>query len=177
MVEITPQKPKLNLPTWRWPLWFSTIIFFLSVGTFIFLRAYQSQLGADISFINNQIKAEAAKISVDDENSVIRLSDSLDAFRRLSADHSYFSNFFNELGSLTHSRLVFTKVDADKEKGLIQLRGTAQNYTTLAKQIVALRSNKDIKSLEIKGINFSTNGLEFEITAGADPKIFIKNNQ
>ena len=72
--------------------------------------------------------------------------------------------------------MVFTKIDADKEKGFIQLKGTAQNYTALAKQIVALRSNKNIKSLEIKGINFSTNGLEFEITAGADPKIFVKGS-
>lgn len=176
MVEIIPQKPKLSLPTWRWPLWVSLIFFLLSVGALISLKVYLSQLTGDISRVNNQIKAETAKISVDDENAMIRLSESLDAFRRLSANHSYFSDFFSLLGLLTHSRLVFTKIDADKEKGLVQLKGTAQNYTTLAKQIVALRSNKDIKSLEIKGINFSTNGLEFEIMAFADPKIFIKNN-
>ena len=176
MVEIMPQKSKLVLPTWRWPLRLSAILFFLSVGAFIFLRAYQSQLGSDIARINNQIKIEASKISADDENAMVRLSDSLGAFSRLAENHSSFSNFFNLLSSLTYSRVVFTKIDADKEKGIIQLRGTAQNYTALAKQIVALRSNENIKSLEIKGINFSTNGLEFEIMAGADPKIFIKNN-
>lgn len=177
MVEITPQKPKLNLPTWRWPLWISLALFFLAIAVFIALKVYLAQIQAEIISINSQIKIEVSKASADDENSVVQLSDSLVAFSGIVSNHSYFSDFFNLLSSLTHSRLVFTKIDADKEKGLIQLRGTAQNYTTLAKQIVALRSNKDIKSLEIKGINFSTNGLEFEITAFADPKIFVKNNQ
>ncbi|MEK7198052.1 MAG: hypothetical protein AAB648_01135, partial [Patescibacteria group bacterium] len=68
-------------------------------------------------------------------------------------------------------------VDADKNKGLFQLKGTAQNYTALAKQIVALRSSEDIKSLEVRGINFGTNGLDFDIITGVDSKIFVKNNQ
>ncbi len=177
MVEITSQKPKLVLPTWHWPLWFSLTLFLLSVVALIFLKVYLSQLENDIAGINNQIKVEATKISIDDENAVTRLSDSLDTFSRLTANHSYFSHFFDLLGSLTYARVVFTKVDADKDKALIQFKGTAQNYTALAKQIVALRSNNNIKSLEIKGINFSTNGLEFEIMASADPKIFIKNNE
>lgn len=141
------------------------------------MKVYLSRLESDIATINGRIKAEVAKVSVDDENAVARLSDSLSAFAGIMLNHSYFSDFFDLISSLTYSRLVFTKIDADKEKGVIQLRGTAQNYTALAKQLVALRSNKDIKSLEIKGINFSTNGLEFEVTAFADPKIFTKNNQ
>ena len=177
MVEIISQKPTLHIPTWRWPLWVSLIIFLSAVGVFVLLKVYLSSLETDIATINNKIKTESAKVSVDDENAVVRLSDSLNAFTLLTKNHSYFSDFFSLLSSLTYSRLVFTKIDADKEKGIIQLKGTAQNYTALAKQIVALRSNKDIKSLEIKGINFSTNGLEFEVMVFADPKIFIKNNQ
>lgn len=177
MVEIVSQKPKLILPSWRWPLWFSLILFFLAIASFIFLKVYLSKLETDITHINNQIKAEAAKISIDDENTVIRLGNSLDAFSSLIASHSYFSNFFNLIDSLTYSRVVFTKIDADKKGGLVQLKGTAQNYTALAKQIVALRSNKDIKSLEVRGINFGTNGLDFDIITGVDSKIFVKNNQ
>lgn len=177
MVEIVSQKPKLTLPSWRWPLWFSFTIFFLVVSSFIFLKVYLSQIEADIIGINDQIKAETAKISVDDENTVIRLGNSLDAFSKLIASHSYFSNFLSLIDSLTYSRVVFTKIDADKNKGALQFKGTAQNYTALAKQIMALRSNKDIKSLEVKGINFGTNGLDFDLIAGVDSKIFVKNNQ
>ncbi|MEK7087442.1 MAG: hypothetical protein AAB958_01935, partial [Patescibacteria group bacterium] len=159
------------------PLWFSLTLFFLSIISFIGLKVYLSQLEADITLINNQIKAEAAKISVDDENTVIRLNNSLDAFSKLIASHSNFYNFFSLIESLTYSRVVFTKVDADKNKGLFQLKGTAQNYTALAKQIIALRSSEDIKSLEVRGINFGTNGLDFDIITGVDSKIFVKNNQ
>lgn len=143
----------------------------------MFLKIYLSQIEFSIIDVNNKIKTEAAKVNIGDQDAVLRLNGSLSVFSKLAANHSYFSDFFSLLGSLTYSRVVFTKVDIDRDKGLIQLRGTAKNYTALAKQIVALRDNKDIKSLEIKSINFNTSGLEFEITAIADSKIFVKNNQ
>lgn len=174
MVEITPQKPKLVLPTWHWPLWTSIIFFFLSVFAFILLKAYLSQVQAGIIDINNKIKAEAAKVNANDENSVLRLNDSLIVFSSIKTNHSYFSKFLDLLGSLAYARVVFTKVDADRDKGIVQLKGTAQNYTALAKQMVALRENENIGDLEVKGINFSSNGLEFELTLGVNPKIFIK---
>ena len=70
--------------------------------------------------------------------------------------------------------MIFTKFDVDREKGTMQLKGSAQNYTALAKQMVALRENENIKSLEVKGINFGTSGLDFELMMFLDPKIFIK---
>ena len=78
------------------------------------------------------------------------------------------------MGALTHKRVVFTRFDADREKGIIQLKGTAQNYTALAKQIVALRENENFKSMEIKGINFGINGLDFDLMAGVAPELFTK---
>lgn len=174
MVEITPQKPKLVLPTWRWPLWLSLIIFFLSIAVFIALKVYLAQIQAEIISINNQIKTEAGKVSADDENTVVRLSDSLIAFNGIVSNHSYFSGVFGLIGSLTHSRAVFTKFDADRDKGIINLKGAAQNYTVLAKQMVALRENQYVKALEVKGINFGNTGLEFELTLGVDSQLFLK---
>ena len=174
MVEIIPQKPKISLPTWRWPLWISVILFFLSIAAFISLKVYLAQIQAEIVNINNQIKAEAAKVNIDDENAVAHLSDSFNAFSGLVSNHSYFSNVFDIIGSLTYQKVVFTKFDADRETGIIQLKGAAQNYTALAKQMVALRENANVKNLEVKGINFSVNGLEFELLAGVDSQLFVK---
>lgn len=174
MVEIIPQKPKISLPTWRWPLWLSIALFFLSIAAFISLKVYLARIQAEITNINNQIKTEAAKINVDDENAVVRLNDSLGAFSVLVSSHSYFSNVFDVIGSLTYQKVVFTKFDADRETGIIQLKGIAQNYTALAKQMVALREQANVKNLEVKGINFGTNGLEFELLAGVDSQFFVK---
>ena len=174
MVEITPQKSKLVLPNWRWPLWTSLTLFFLSIGVYMGLKVYLAKVQSDIISTNNQIKLESGKVSIDDENAVIRLGDSLAVLSGIIANHSYFSGMFDLIGSLTHSRAVFTKFDADRDKSIITLKGLSQNYTVLAKQIVALRENNYVKSLEIKEINFGNAGLEFELTLGVDPKIFIK---
>lgn len=174
MVEITPQKPKLVLPTWSWPLWLSSALFFLAVAAFIALKVYLAQIQTEIISVNGQIKTEASKVSADDENTVVRLSNSLAAFGGIVSNHSYFSGVFSLIGSLTHSKAVFTKFDADRDKGIINIKGATQNYTTLAKQMVALRENEYVKALEVKGINFGNNGLEFELTLGVDPQLFVK---
>lgn len=174
MVEITPQKSKIYLPTWRWPLWVSLGLFFLAVAAFISLQIYLSRIQADIVNINSQIKAEAAKVSTDDEMTMARLADSLSAFNGMIANHSYFSKLLELVGSLTYSKASFAKFDADKELLTMQFKGFAQNYTALAKQMVALRENENIKNLDVKNINFGTNGLEFELSMILDPKIFIR---
>lgn len=174
MVEIVSQKPKISLPTWQWPLWVSAGLFLLSIIAFAALKVYLSQLQAENVIINNQIKVEAAKINANDADTMARLSDSLGAFNKLIPVLSRFSNVLDIVGSITYQRVVFTKFDANREKNTIQLKGTAQNYTALAKQIVALRENKNIKGLEIKGINFGDKGLDFEISADVEPQLFIE---
>lgn len=174
MVEITPQKQKIYTVTWRWPLWVSLMLFFLTLAAFIFFKVYLSQIEAGIVNTNDQIKAEAAKVSEGDETIVTNLNDSLNAFGGLVAKHSYFSKLLELIGSLTYSKVVFVKFDADREKNTLQLKGSAQNYTALAKQIVALRENENIKSLEVKGINFGTSGLDFELIMLLDQQVFTK---
>ncbi len=175
MVEIVSQKPRIAIAAWRWPLWVALILFFLTTGTFIALRVYLAQIQANILSINNQIKAEVAKVNVEDENTMVNLSSSLLAFRSLAANHSYFSEFFSAINSLTHTKVAFGRIGVDKEKGQLQLRGTAQNYTALAKQIVALRENKNFNGLEVRGLSFTTSGLEFELITTIDPNIFTKS--
>lgn len=174
MVELVSQKPRISLPAWRWPLWVSIILCFLSVAAYLFLKVYLVQIQTEILGINNQIKAESAKVNVDDEDAMLRLNDSLSAFSGLVANHSYFSGALETIGMLTYKKVAFSKLDIDREKGIVQLKGTAQNYTALAKQIVALRENENFKSMEIKGIVFGVNGLEFELTAGVIPELFVK---
>jgi len=174
MVEIIPQKQKIYAVTWRWPLWVSFMLFLLAVAAFIFLKVYLSRIEADIVDVNNQIKLEAAKINPDDETTIVHLSDSLAAFQNLVSNHSYFSKFLEVIGSLTYSRVVFTKIDVDHGKNTLQLKGSAQNYTALAKQMVALRENENFSGLEVKGINFGTSGLDFELMMFLNPKIFVK---
>lgn len=169
-----PQKSKLPVVTWRWPLWMSLILFFSAVIAFIGLKVYLSQLQTDLNSINDQIKSEMTQVSVKDENTVLRLNDTLKSFNELAVHHSYFSQLLDLVGSHTYSKVVFTKFNADRENSMLQLRGVTQNYTALAKQILALREDENIKGLEVKEINFGAAGLNFELLMTIDQKIFTK---
>lgn len=180
MVEITQGKSKVVI-TWRWPLWVSFLLFLLTIIVFIFLKVYLNQIQSEIININEQIKTEAGKVNADDQNAVVYLDNSLDAFSGIVLNHTYFSSTMDLISSLTHSKVVLTKFYADNGKSTavqkdstIQVEGLAQNYTTLAKQMVALRENDNVKSLDVEGINFGTTGVSFKLTLGVDPKIFSK---
>lgn len=174
MVEIVSQKPKISIPAWQWPLWVSIALFLLSVGAFAGLNIYLSQIRAGAEDIGKQIKVEAAKVSPKDAEAIARLNDSLGNFNKLILEHVSFAKVLDTVGSLTYQKVTFTDFASDREKNSIQLKGIAQNYTALAKQIVALRKNENIKGLSIKGISFSDKGLSFDIVAEVDPKLFMK---
>ena len=101
MVELISQKSKISLPTWRWPLWISLILVFLSAAAYLFLKVYLAQIQTEIVSINGQIKAEAAKVNAGDEGAMLGLNDSLSAFGGLVANHSSFSNALGIIGALT----------------------------------------------------------------------------
>ncbi len=172
MVEITPQKQKISLPVWRWPLWVASVLAFLCVAAFLALTVYLHTIQNSIAAVNDRIKVSAAKINAGDETTVANLSDSLAVFSGLVANHTYFSGMLGEIGALTYQKVVFDKFDADRTTSVIKLSGVAQNYTALAKQIVALRENQYFQNVEVKGISFGTGGLEFEISALVDSKFF-----
>ncbi|HAJ44555.1 TPA: hypothetical protein DCL87_01215, partial [Candidatus Azambacteria bacterium] len=105
---------------------------------------------------------------------IARLNDSLGNFNKLILEHISFAKVLDTIGAVTYQKVVFTDFASDREKNSVQLKGIAQNYTALAKQIVALRKNENIKGLAIKGIGFGDKGLSFDIMAEVDPKLFIK---
>mgnify|MGYP001591355458 FL=1 len=172
MVEITPTKPKLVTVTWRWPLWVAVALFLAAAAAFIGFRVYLNIIQTEVLSVNNQIKTEAAKVSVEDENTIAGLSDTLRSFTGMVNSHAYFSEFFSRLEALTNKRVAFTRFDANTERNFIQLGGVAQNYTTLARQMVAFRESEYVKGVEVRRISFNPTGLEFELSVTVDPKIF-----
>lgn len=174
MVEIISPKPKISIITWQKPLWISLLFFILVVAVFIFFRIYLFKIQTDIVGINDQIKAEMAKINTKEEEKISRLNDSLVAFSDIVESHSHFSQLLDLIGSLTYSKVVFTRINANKDTLTINLRGLTQNYTALAKQITAFRENENIKGVDVENMTFGTNGLSFELSIILYPKIFIK---
>ena len=174
MVEFVSKRPSLTqaLPTWRWLLWASIALFILVVLGYFGLRFYLAQLYNEAIGLNNQIEEAAAAVNIQDEQTVLRFNDSLNAVRSLFANHTYFSSFFNLVSSSTYPKIIYRSLRADAAKNSVQFQGTAQSYTALAKQIVALRALSFIKGVEVSGIAFSTEGLQFSLNIEVKPDIF-----
>lgn len=176
MVELNAPKQKLNVNTenLRWPLGVSVALFFTVIAVFIGFKIYLNRIQADIVAIDQQVQEEIKKVSVQDENLVIRMNESIGAFKNILENHSYFSNVLDFISSLTYAKTYYERFDADLEKNAIQIKGTTQNYSTLAKQIVAIRDNKSVQSLEVSSLSFSSGGVNFGFLLTVDSSVFTK---
>ena len=174
MVEIAPKFPALTqtLPSWRWLLWVSIIILVLVIMSYIGLRFYLMRLQNEIVGLNNTIKQIALTVNPEDEQAIVKLNDSLNAIRSVFINDTYFFSFFDLLSRLTYPKISYRSVQADTVKNIVQLQGKAQSYTALAKQIIALRSSPLVKGIEVSGIAFSADGLQFGLKIEVKSDIF-----
>lgn len=174
MIEITSKNPAFeqNLPSWRWLLWVSIAVLVIVVLAYFGLRFYLIQLHNQAADLNNRIKTAAALVNPQDEETIIRFNNSLDSLSSLFKNHTYFSNFFNLIGSLTYPKISYRSFQADAVKNNFQVQGAAQSYSALAKQIVAFRNNPFVKGVDISGIVFGPTGLQFNLKIDVQPEIF-----
>ncbi len=174
MVEIRPKMPSLAqiLPSWKWLLWASAVLLILVVAGYVGLRFYLTQLHNEVVDLNNQIKEAAAQVNIQDEQTILRFNDSLNVIRSLFSNHAYFSSLFGILHGSTYPKLSYRSVQVDVSKNLIQLQGKTQSYTSLAKQIIALRNISFVKGVDVSGIVFAVDGLQFGLKIEVNPDIF-----
>ena len=136
------------------------------------MRLYLARLQDEVLGLNNQIKEAAAAVNAEDEQTVVRFNESLNTLRSLFANHTYFSSFLSLINSSTYPKVSYNSVQAEAVKNSIQLKGSAQSYTALAKQIVALRENPMILGVAVSGITFGVKNLQFDLKVDVKPDIF-----
>lgn len=175
MVEIIT-KPKNtfieNFPKKPIILW-STLIFLGAVlAVYGGLYFYSSSLKKDINNLKERIAQAQIKAQSQESLEVVNFINKSELVKQVLASHVYFSGFFGILESLINQKVALSKINVSAEKKFFDIEGLAQSYTHLAKEIVALRTNKNIEGVEVSQISLNPRGLSFRISAMVNSDIF-----
>ena len=144
----------------------SYIILFLVIAGWGGLYFYSSQLQKEIDLVIDGIE----KINNEDlagrneEVDKIKVANNkLNNFKGIFDKHSYSSEVFGFIEGITLKKVQFSKFNLDVSKAAVNLSGVARSYSDFAKQINKLKSEKDVRDVEISSFNIDREGIKFDL--------------
>jgi len=171
-MEIIPkQTPKV--PPWL------DILFYLSVGLLVFsFIAY--------FLFNNSIKTSQKTLAVLEEtlsrevsekatlkNEILTYQKKIKDFSGLISGHLKSSKIFVFIEEQCHPKVWFNDFTLDTEKASVMLLGEAQSFESLGQQMLILRDEKMVKSIELGNVSLNKEGkINFNLNIFLNPSIF-----
>jgi len=171
-MEIIPKQ------TPRVPPWLD-ILFYLSVGLLV------------LSFIayfllNNSIKTSQKNLATLEEtlskevsekatlkNEILTYQKKIKDFSGLINGHLKSSKIFVFIEEKCHPKVWFNEFTLNTEKGNVMLSGEAQSFESLGQQMLILRDEKMVKSIELGDVSLSKEGkISFNLNIFFNPSIF-----
>jgi hypothetical protein len=114
------------------------------------------------------------------ETEVLTIKEKIDSFSDLFKSHDSVLGFLKFLEKNTHIKVMWKNASFSKtaEEGLqsykLSFSGKADNFITLAQQIIVFKNHPDISSMKLSNISMGERGkVEFGIEIIFNPSLFI----
>lgn len=151
--------------------WAALILILLLWGGLYF---YQQSLNGQI----NDLKRQQAEVfSAKDKETAIKIVDfdrGMTLTQELLKKHIYSSAIFDSLAAVTLPRVQWLSFDFIVKDGTLNLKGLAGDYSTLAKQMLALQEG-GFSNVKVSNIGLDkVGGVSFAAIFNFDPKILLK---
>lgn len=144
----------------------------LSAGVFFYQKLLVKQIE------QSQVSLERAKDDFDPEtiNEIIRFDTRIETGKKLIASHVAVTPFFDYLSSITLRTVRFRDFNftyLGPDNILVEMKGLAQGYATVALQSDLLNEQKLLKDPIIGDMSLeSTGNISFGVSAKVDPSLF-----
>lgn len=125
-------------------------------GGFFF---YQRSLEATRLEWAQQVEGQEAELKPELLSQLTDLSNSLTIARELLSGHSFASNVFLFIQSITHPRVQFSAFTFSRDSRKIEISGAAASYQTVAEQISLMEAHSQVEKVEFGGLARGDKGL------------------
>ena len=182
-IEIIP-KPESKLEKKGNIFFIISLIVLISIVTcyFYFFWIFQKK-----SEELNQREEQLSQLKSGDEFSRLQsdlseIKKKIDSFENLFKNHNSILGFFKFLEKNTHIKIAWKKVSLSKESLKDQegdaykasISGKADNFITLAQQMIVLKNRSEILSATLKGLSLEEkNNVSFGVEVIFNPNLFI----
>ena len=136
------------------------------------LFVYKNSLAKSQATWADQVKSQEDDLRPDLLSQLINLSHELSATRGLLANHTFTSNVFAFLESITLPHVQFTNFTFSAQNVKIDLAAVADSFQTVADQVQILESNPQVEKVDFGGLNRSQQGkVNFRMTITVKPSL------
>lgn len=165
----TPGQNKLLFTS----LGFVALVFIIYGG----LLYYKSIVLKDLDKINSQLIQNEKSRSKADENTLIRLKQSLDLAIPLLNDHISSSEAILKLQKVINPQVQIDSLSIKSDSGQYSFKAFAANFAVVAKQIAAFYDDDTVTGVLLNKVSSLTNGtVEFSAIVDFDVNKTLKKN-
>jgi hypothetical protein len=143
-----------------------------SVGVFLYARYLAGEEVAK----DQELAAAQAQIDQGTIASLVALQQQLVEGKQLLDQHVAFSQFLEEIGTLTPTTVSFQSLSmllAADHSATVAISGTAASFNALAALSASLATNLAIKDAIFSGISVGKGGVGFTLSANIDPSLIV----
>jgi len=170
----------------RWKKVFSKttfLVLFLIILSSLLYGAtivYKKKLNTNLESVKQEIFLLANKRTPDEEEAIIDLDVKIGLLKEVFQNHTYWSQIFERIESLTMSDVYFSdaKLTMEQDKISLQFSASTDTYKSLAKQMLALQEEPTIQKVEISSIALSEEGgIKFGLSSVFPLKTLLLNSE
>jgi len=170
-MEIIPKPKRKILSLETIFLYFSILIFGLSIFFSFYLRHLETSKRHEISQIEEKISALRTPEIRRVEEEVLKYQRKISDFSNLIKDYLLYSKLFPYLESKTHKDIYFSRMDLDSGRSTISLSGQSPNFIVLGEQLEIFKADPFLKP-QLKEIGLGKEGkVDFKIEIVFDKSI------
>lgn len=174
-LDILPKKIRKIETGEKKPRYFIILILIVILTVYGGLFFYNQSLERKMKNLETEIYNIITKRDKNLENRIIEIKNKLNNSDILLKNHIFWTKGLNEFQKLVLPEIQLKNLNANAEQGKIEIRASAPNLTTIAKQGANFLSSRLIKDIEINQIkNLPTGQTEFFVNIIFDRINFLK---
>ena len=146
------------------------IVIVLAGGLYLYNNSLENKLVS----LDAEILALEQQRNRQSEQNILIFNKQISMLSNLLDKHAYWTTAFSKIEGLTQGQVQFDSITATLANNKIDLKATAANYTTIARQIAAFLSDESVTDINLSRVNTLTNGrLEFTMQITFDRSKFL----
>ena len=173
MVEIIPKeayKPSKGLNIL---FYFAIFLLLLSVGGYFTLNNFLQKAENDLAALEQEISQIMTPEKAALEQEVLTSKNEIDKFANLVNQHLETSKVFGIIQRATHPQVWFTGFDLNSRQKTFEVSGETQSFETLGQQILIMRNEEAISTVELDTLSIGSDGrVEFILSLSLKPDTF-----
>ncbi len=177
---VSPEVENKNKLSGKTALVSSVLLLVMVTGTYIALRSVRSHYSRQEKDLSQQVEQTHSEIAGPNYEALADFQQRLILLGKIMDNHVYFESYLRNFSKYVLPEVRLLAFSWEGQGNKIEIKGIAPNFDVLSKELILLRGNDSIQSVELKSAKEVTatgtqqGGLNFDLAVTAKKDAFKK---